>query len=400
MGSIYVIKNTVNNKLYVGQTIFSIDLRFKQHIVKAESGTTKLYRAIRELGVHNFYVELLEEVENTNLDERENYYIECYDTINNGYNSILNGEEQHNLIKFYHIDKMLDNLYNDYINGMSFTDLSIKYDKSINSLNKLLRDIIGVRVDKEQNLDFTVKEIEMYDYDFNPQGRFKSVRDAYRWLCQNSEFRIDLRNTYSYIKRACGCGSIAYGHRWQLASELIYKNMLFRTKFEKDAYITGATAYKPEGKNYYVVDGVLDKIIHKHKHKQAIKRCSICGKPIDINAEMCRDCYNQKIASNIPDINTLASLISKHSYEEIGRMYGVTGKAVRKWCDKYNLVQSQERDSSGVTCVELNMHFETFKEAAQYLIDNNYSVSENKSIAYKISNAKKNGNRYLNFHWT
>lgn len=398
MGYIYIIRNTVNDKVYIGQTIHSINFRMNQHMLKADTGNQKLYKAMRELGKCNFYIELITEVDNKQLDSMENHYINKYNSINNGYNSVLNGEYQYKIYNIELIDKMLDNIISDYIEGMSFTNLSIKYDISMNTLYKLLYDYIGCRInDVDINITrFKATEIIMYDTQFNPIYYFKSIKDAYNWLCNNSDMHIDKRNTYAYTKRACGCGNIAYGHRWQLASDLVYDGKIFRTKFDKEAYIQGKPAYQPEGKQYWVVDDALDNILNKHK--QNIKRCKVCNTVIDVGARLCSDCYIKQRRSNIPDIQTLQELLSQYSYEGIGRMYNVTGKAVRKWADSYGLVESKQRDSSGVTCVELNIHFNTFKEAAEYLINNNYTKNI-KQLPYNISQAKKNNKTYKGFHW-
>ena len=116
--------------------------------------------------------------------------------------------------------------------------------------------------------------------------------------------------------------------------------------------------------------------------------------------ELKRENSSRIKTSNIPDKETLQFLINQYSYEAIGRRYGVTGKAVRKWCDNYSLVESKPRDSSGVTCVELNIHFNTFKEAAEYLV-NNYvtTTSSIKHIAYDISRAKKDKQLYQGYTW-
>lgn len=56
MGYIYIIKNTVNNKVYIGQTRRTIQLRFNEHLnlSKKPNIKTKLYLNIRELGIESF----------------------------------------------------------------------------------------------------------------------------------------------------------------------------------------------------------------------------------------------------------------------------------------------------------------------------------------------------------
>ena len=87
-GEIYIIKNNVNDKVYIGQTIQGYKKRFNSHKYGSKSIDRPLYRAFRKYGVDNFYVELLEDnIPYNMLDEREIYWINYYDCVNpNGYN--------------------------------------------------------------------------------------------------------------------------------------------------------------------------------------------------------------------------------------------------------------------------------------------------------------------------
>lgn len=60
---VYIITNTINDKIYVGQTIRPIEDRFKRHINDAVSNIldTHLARAIRKYGSENFVVEQLDQ---------------------------------------------------------------------------------------------------------------------------------------------------------------------------------------------------------------------------------------------------------------------------------------------------------------------------------------------------
>lgn len=87
---IYIIKNKINNKVYIGQSL-NIERRWKQHLYSGISKTaqdsySKLHLAMKELGINNFYYEILEETEQELLTSREDYYINFYDSIKNGYN--------------------------------------------------------------------------------------------------------------------------------------------------------------------------------------------------------------------------------------------------------------------------------------------------------------------------
>ncbi len=89
MGFIYIIKNKQSPKVYIGQTSRNVEQRFKEHINRDTE--TKLSQAFKKYGVNNFYYEILEEVDNKMLNEREIYWINCYNSYTCGYNMTPGG---------------------------------------------------------------------------------------------------------------------------------------------------------------------------------------------------------------------------------------------------------------------------------------------------------------------
>lgn len=90
---VYKITNKINNKCYIGQTINSLNERFNRHKKDAISNRldTHLARAIRKYGEENFTAEIIEKVNNQELlTEREYYWINFYDSVNQGYNETNN----------------------------------------------------------------------------------------------------------------------------------------------------------------------------------------------------------------------------------------------------------------------------------------------------------------------
>ena len=71
LGHIYKITNLINNKVYIGQTIQTIEKRFIQHKSHARTGNNnhKLANALRKYGEDNFIVENIEDCEQELLDE-------------------------------------------------------------------------------------------------------------------------------------------------------------------------------------------------------------------------------------------------------------------------------------------------------------------------------------------
>lgn len=95
--SIYKITNKINQKIYIGLTKTSVQLRWKKHVgaaLRCEDNSIFHY-AIKKYRPENFEIEIL--IEGLSLEEayeKEKYYIAYYDSFNKnkGYNMTLGGE--------------------------------------------------------------------------------------------------------------------------------------------------------------------------------------------------------------------------------------------------------------------------------------------------------------------
>lgn len=88
---IYKITNKLDNKVYIGQSV-NIEKRWGEH-KRAVNYTDEhtynypLYRAIRKYGIENFIFEIVEECSTQMLTEREQYWMDYYNSkVPNGYN--------------------------------------------------------------------------------------------------------------------------------------------------------------------------------------------------------------------------------------------------------------------------------------------------------------------------
>jgi group I intron endonuclease len=92
MGRIYLLTNSANGKVYIGQTIQLLRERLYGHKHRQDS-TRHLCLAIQKYGWEAFAAKELENCENNLLDEREIYYIQLYEADNpkKGYNMTRGG---------------------------------------------------------------------------------------------------------------------------------------------------------------------------------------------------------------------------------------------------------------------------------------------------------------------
>ena len=85
---IYKVTNKINGKVYIGQSV-DIGRRWHQHMTAEDD--IYFHKAIQKYGVENFEWEVIEQCKKKDLDEREIYWIEYYDSFNNGYNCTKGG---------------------------------------------------------------------------------------------------------------------------------------------------------------------------------------------------------------------------------------------------------------------------------------------------------------------
>ena len=120
---IYIIKNDINNKVYIGQSL-DAEQRFKSHC-KGNYDNSLIDAAIQKYDKSHFYYEILEK-QILNYNEREKYWISYYNSITpNGYNILQGGNtppvyygENHPNAKLTQIDV---NKIKDYLKNTQFS---------------------------------------------------------------------------------------------------------------------------------------------------------------------------------------------------------------------------------------------------------------------------------------
>ena len=143
MGYIYIVRNDVNQKVYIGQTIRTIEIRWSQHKTDAKNGSNlHFHQAIRKYGEEHFHISVIEECPNELLNEREKYWISFFDSYNNGYNSTLGGDGfQKYALTTEEVGKLWDT-------GLSITEIANQYGLSRTAIKNRLQSYENYSKDK------------------------------------------------------------------------------------------------------------------------------------------------------------------------------------------------------------------------------------------------------------
>ena len=177
MGYIYKITNTLNDKVYIGQTIKTVQKRFTQHKNNSNKeyfSQIVLYKAFNKYGIENFICEEIEEVPNDKLDEREKYWIEYYDSYFNGYNSTLGGRAT----QLYNWDT--DDIIEKYMILKSARAVAKEIGCDHSTIDRILNEN-GVK-------RFTPSQQQSKPLYFKKKDEihhFETTREAAEWLIEN-----------------------------------------------------------------------------------------------------------------------------------------------------------------------------------------------------------------------
>lgn len=92
------------------------------------------------------------------------------------------------------------------------------------------------------------------------------------------------------------------------------------------------------GANYNRIKQLLIDNADVHFQAEEKQVCQICGFPISQDAIYCIHCaqQNRRVVER-PSKDELKTMIRNETFVSIGRKYGVSDNAIRKWCDFYGL---------------------------------------------------------------
>lgn len=212
---IYKITNTINNKSYIGQSC-NIEERWKRH--KYAKDNFAIHLAIQKYGIVNFSFSILEECSKEQLNDKEIYWIEYYNSIEDGYNMIPGGSNGAGYAKGikvqqYNLDGSFIKEYESALQAANETlinhsDICRCCRKEISHAGKFQwkysnsnKQICPINIDKLS----IQKEINQYDLQGKLVNTYPSLAEAERMT--------GIRK--STICSVCkGKGKTAGGYRW------------------------------------------------------------------------------------------------------------------------------------------------------------------------------------------
>lgn len=196
-GFIYIIRNTVNSKVYIGQTKVSVQTRWQEHLRHARYGDQVINKAMRKYGIDKFYIETLEICSLDAIDYREMYYIDLYDSTDKskGYNVSIGGSTPRFKRKALSIATLVD-LYKNQ--GLTLEEIANKFEVTRYIITTELKNA-GVSI-KERYREKEVFNSIDKDSILNALKIGNSLRGAAKLLNMN----------YTTFRKACIYNNIEY----------------------------------------------------------------------------------------------------------------------------------------------------------------------------------------------
>ena len=213
MPYIYKITNQLNNKVYIGKTVGTIEKRWNEHCkdyTRRKHENRPLYSAMLKYGIENFLIEEIEECSVEILNEREKYWIEYFGSFKYGYNATIGGDG-----KAYIDYDLVVATYNE-LGSLKETADKLKIDCGhVSTILKAKQ--VTVLTGQEVNRNKYGIPVNQYDLQGNYIQTFPSIKNA---VIQLGVLKSPQdRGCLSHVSNVCkGKRKTAYGYIWKYAN--------------------------------------------------------------------------------------------------------------------------------------------------------------------------------------
>jgi group I intron endonuclease len=191
---VYKISFTNNTgKVYIGSTFNKLGFyeRWRKHykeLSQNKSQLPALQNAVNKYSIDNIRFEILEECKKEDCIDREQHYIDKYDSYNNGYNSRpfaannlnkkVSNETKAKLKNTYKNKRQLrfDEVNNLYQNGLTINNIAKKLKISKNTISTIFKEN-NIKIENNKR-GYKKKEIYQYDLIGNFIKKFNSINEC------------------------------------------------------------------------------------------------------------------------------------------------------------------------------------------------------------------------------
>jgi group I intron endonuclease len=235
---IYYIKNTLNNNMYIGQSV-NIKTRFCAHRSSLKNNkhyNEKLQEDFNKYGIDIFEFGILEECEIEFLDELEQYYIKKYNTVESGYNNASGGlkgfkssEETKLKVSLNHADVSGEN--NPSYGKTIKQRMGDNYDEWLKNIRMANKRFIG-----NQNWKFVknrpMKPCVLYDVYGIEVKRYEKAKDCAK------DFGFTSTPIGKWIKEKYYLGDDEHPFHWNLKTQpYFFNNIVFESTQDLTDYL-------------------------------------------------------------------------------------------------------------------------------------------------------------------
>lgn len=249
MAIVYIITNSYNNKCYVGVSKNNLNTRIKGHKSAYKKQLTLIHKEMYRLGFENFHFETLEVISESEMSNRERYWIKKLNTIQpNGYNVQAGGfalfGEENSFYGKQHTQQVRDKLSKLAQQKTGAKNPFYGKSHSKEAKEKIRKSKLGTKMSEESKLkmsksrtgnlnsfygkshtektkDYLSKQKQTKDLVATKNGEvleFEYINDAIKFIRENhlcSQKTSD-KSIKSNILKSVSQNRNGYGYKWSL----------------------------------------------------------------------------------------------------------------------------------------------------------------------------------------
>lgn len=315
---IYIIKNKINNKVYIGQSK-NINKRIKEHINALKNGVHQnkhLQFAFDKYGINNFDIDILESCSEDNLNEREIYYINFYNSTsrNCGYNIESGGnaspvsEETKRKLMFKKSNRDIEDIISikqELYAGVPRSIIRKKYNISKGNLDAIAQLSNYKMVAEELNEGIIHKKKK--DNDSRNAMIFQMLEQG----LSNKHISDLLQVSISIVEK------VKYKH-----PSLRFKNKSIRIDNYNKVQQLKKEGYKPC--DIIKILGISSSVVYRYYKNE-----------VNPNSKLPYEKVNDKIKKDI------LLLSESHNYSEIEKIIGISRTTIKNVIDNYKYANTE-----------------------------------------------------------